>query len=100
MNKKNNLKEASKMLVEITDSVSDINFLLEKADFPAGEVSLDYLSTINFKTEKGRLTAEYDLSIARVKASVAWDYILQAKELAKNLLYASNSALDFINKQK
>ena len=47
-----------------------------------------------------RLAAEYDLRIANVKASVAWDYIIQAKELTENLLNASNAALDFINQQK
>ncbi|MBR2883648.1 MAG: hypothetical protein IKB93_02540 [Clostridia bacterium] len=100
MNKKSNLKEASIMLIGLVDNVSTLNFLLEKADFLAGEVSHDYLSTINFKTEKGRLAAEYDLKIANVKASVAWDYIIQAKELTENLLNASNAALDFINQQK
>ena len=98
MSKKNNLKEASVMLIEIVDSISNLNFLLEKADFLAGEVLHDYLDTINFKTEKGRMSAEYELSIAKVKSSVAWDYIIQAKELAERVLNESNATLDFIKK--
>lgn len=89
-----NSKDKAKMTaIEIIDTLAELDFSLEKADVLSSEVLNDYLEKITFDTEKGRLTAKYDLNIAKVKEEVVCNYIAKSvesieklKELSENIL--------------
>ncbi len=83
-----------KLLVETVDSLCEIKFFLEKAVVLADEILTDYFGKTNFKTERGRLTAEYDSNIARVKSEVVCDYITQAADMTEKLLKQANDTLE------
>ena len=87
-------ENSNKLLVEIVDSLCEIKFFIEKAEVLADEILTGYFGKINFKTERGRLMAEYDSNIAKVKSEVVCDYITQASDMTEKLLKQSNDALE------
>ena len=98
MNKKEILNTTSS-LVLMADSLTELDLLLEKLTILSQDLSFNYLDKIDINTQRGKLTAEYDLNIARVKSDVIYDYALHSKELTENLLELSKISLASIQSQ-
>lgn len=82
-----------KSLIEVVDNLAELRFFLEKIDLLADEISSDYFDKLDFKSERGRMIAEYERDIARVKAEIVCDYIAQVSAITEKSLELSNSVL-------
>lgn len=95
MNKnKSDSRELIQKTLGLADSVAEIDSILEKLYVISSDVFENYIEKINFKTEKGRLTAEYDFNIIKVMTDVIHTYIVEALEISKNLPVLSDNILD------
>ena len=82
MNTNENILEKA---ITLTDSLAELNFLLERINLLSDDVCGNYIEHINFKTERGRLTAEYDFNIVKAMIGVVHNYIVEASKIARNL---------------
>ena len=89
-------KETIEKLVNLTDSLSDLNNLIEKLYVLSGDVYDNYINRINFKTERGKLNAENDFNIIKVMMEVINSYIVEASEISRNLPEMSDNILDVL----
>ena len=71
--------------ITLTDSLAELKFLLERINILSDDVCGNYIEHINFKTERGKLTAEYDFEIIKVLTGVIHNYIVEASEISSNL---------------
>lgn len=92
-------KEKVKMAFYITEYIEELNYVLEKIDMLVYDLSENYLERINFKTEKGRLTAEYDIKIARVKADVMRDYMQQTSIVQNELTKLAKANFEMVKEE-
>lgn len=99
--KKTKLKsqELIKKSLALTDSVTELNNLIEKIFVLSGDVFENYIEKINFKTERGKLTAEIDFNIIKVMIDVIHSYIFNALEISKNLPELSNDILEMLKEE-
>ena len=89
-------KETIEKLVNLTDSLSDLNNLIEKLYVLSGDVYDNYINRINFKTERGKLNAENDFNIIKVMMEVINSCIIEASEISRNLPEMSNDILEIL----
>ena len=82
MNTNENILEKA---ITLTDSLAELNFLLERINLLSDDVCGNYIEHINFKTERGRLTAEYDFNIVKAMIGLVHNYIVEASKIAGNL---------------
>ena len=93
MNTNENILEKA---ITLTDSLAELNFLLERINLLSDDVCGNYIEHINFKTERGRLTAEYDFNIVKAMTGVVHNYIVEASKIAGNLPELLNEILDIL----
>ncbi len=93
MNTDENILEKA---ITLTDSLAELNFLLERINLLSDGVCGNYIEHINFKTERGRLTAEYDFNIVKAMIGVVHNYIVEASKIAGNLPEISKEILQEI----
>ena len=80
-------------LITLTDSISELNATIEKIYVLSSDMFENYIEKINFKTERGKLTAEIDISIIKVMMDVIHTYIAQASEMSRGLPELSDGIL-------
>ena len=99
--KKTKLKsqELIKKSLTLTDSVTELNNLIEKIFVLSGDVFENYIEKINFKTERGKITAEIDFNIIKVMIDVIHSYIFNALEISKNLPELSEDILEMLKEE-
>ena len=99
--KKTKLKsqELIKKSLALTDSVTELNNLIEKIFVLSGDVFENYIEKINFKTERGKITAEIDFNIIKVMIDVIHSYIFNALEISRNLPELSNNILETLKEE-
>ncbi len=93
MNTNENILEKA---ITLTDSLAELNFLLERLELLSDDIWGNYIEHINFKTERGKLTAEYDFNIVKVMTGVVHNYIVEASKIAGNLPEISKEILQEI----
>ena len=86
-------QELIEKLITLTDSLSELNATIEKIYVLNSDVFENYIEKINFRTERGKLTAEIDISIIKVMMDVICNYIEHAMELSSNLPQLSDNIL-------
>lgn len=95
MNKnKLNSQELIQKSLTLVDSVTEIDSILEKLYVLSSDVFENYIEKINLKTEKGRLTSEYDFNIIKVMVDVMHTYIVKAVDISSNLPALSDNILE------
>ena len=82
--------------ITLTDSLAELKFLLERISILSDDVCGNYIEHINFKTERGKLTAEYDFNIVKAMTGVVHNYIVEALEIVGNLPEISQEILQEI----
>ena len=87
-------EETIEKSINLTDSLSDLNNLIEKLYVLSGDVCDNYINRINFKTERGKLNAENDFNIIKVMMEVINSYIVEVSEISRNLPEISNDILE------
>ena len=93
---KNELKsqELIKKSLSLADSLSELDYLIKKLHVLSDNMYDNYIEKINFKTERGKLTAEMDFNIIKVMMDIMCSYIAEASEISKNLPELSNDIFD------
>lgn len=91
MNTNENILEKA---ITLTDSLAELKFSLERIDILSDEVWCNYIERINFKTERGKLSVEYDFEIIKVMMGVIHNYIDEATEISRNLPDISNDIVE------
>ena len=99
--KKTKLKsqELIKKSLTLTDSVTELNNLIEKIFVLSGDVFENYIEKIDFKTERGKQTAEIDFNIIKVMIDVMHSYIFNALEISRYLPELSEDILETLKKE-
>ena len=78
-------EEIVKKSIELTDLLSELDVLIEKIQVLSGDVCDNHIEKINFKTERGKLNAEYDFDIIKVMMDVLCNYIAEASEVSRKV---------------
>lgn len=100
MNKnRTNSQELIKKSLTLADSVAELNDLIEKIFVLSSDVFENYIEKINFKTERGKVTAEIDFNIIKVMIDVIHSYIVNALEISRNLPELSDDILQALKKE-
>lgn len=100
MNKnKSNTRELIEKSVALTDSLTELDSIIEKIHIISSDVFENYIEKVNFKTEKGKLTAEYDFNIIKVMVDVIHSYIFRASQISRNLPELSDTILEEIREE-
>ena len=99
--KKTKLKsqELIKKSLTLADSVKELNNLIEKIFVLSGDVFENYIEKIDFKTERGKQTAEIDFNIIKVMIDVMHSYIFNALEISRYLPELSEDILETLKKE-
>ena len=99
--KKTKLKsqELIKKSLTLADSVTELNNLIEKIFVLSGDVFENYIEKIDFKTERGKQTAEIDFNIIKVMIDVMHSYIFNALEISRYLPELSEDILETLKKE-
>ncbi len=99
--KKTKLKsqELIKKSLVLADSVTELNNLIEKIFVLSSDVFENYIEKINFRTERGKLTAEIDFNIIKVMIDVIHSYIFNALEISRNLPQLSEDILQTLKEE-
>lgn len=92
-------QELIKKSLSLADSVTEIDSILKKLYVLSSDVFENYIEKINFKTERGRLSAEIDFNIIKVMMDVIHTYIVQASEISRNLPALSDNILDELKEE-
>ena len=71
--------------IELTDLLSELDGLIEKIAVLGNDVCDNHIEKINFKTERGKLNAEYDFDIIKVMMDVLCNYIAEASEISRKV---------------
>ena len=77
--------EIVKKSIELTDLLLELDSLIEKIQVLSGDISDNYIERINFKTERGKLNAEYDFAIIKVMIDVLCNYVAEAGEISRKV---------------
>ena len=77
--------EIVKKSIELTDLLSEMDSLIEKIEVLCNGVCDNHIEKINFKTERGKLNAEYDFTIIKVMMDVLCNYIAEASEISRKV---------------
>lgn len=96
---KSNSQELIKKSVTLTDSIAELDAIIEKIYVISSDVFENYIEKMNFKTEKGKLTAEYDFNIIKVMIDVMQSYIARASRISQNLPELSDNILEEIKEE-
>ena len=88
------MKEIIENLIDLTDSLSELNLLIERINILSDDLCGNHIEKIDFRTERGRVNAEIDFSIIKVMADVIHDHITEASEISENLPKLSTDILE------
>ena len=91
-----NAQELIKKSVLLTDSLSELDAIIEKIYVLSSDVFENYIEKTNFKTERGKLTAEFDFNVIKVMVDVMQSYIVRASQISRNLPELSDDILEEI----
>lgn len=86
--------EIVKKSIELTDLLSELDGLIEKIHVLSDDVCDNYIEKINFKSPRGKLTAELDFNIIKVMMDVLCNYIAEASAISKNVPKLSSDIYD------
>ncbi len=84
--------------IELTDLLSELDGLIEKIDVLSNDVCDNHIEKINFKTERGKLNAEYDFNIIKVMMDVLCNYIAEVSEISRKVPKLSNDIYESLSK--
>lgn len=84
--------------IELTDLLSELDGLIEKIDVLSNDVYDNHIEKINFKTERGKLNAEYDFNIIKVMMDVLCNYIAEVSEISRKVPKLSNDIYESLSK--
>lgn len=84
--------------IELTDLLSELDGLIEKIDVLSNDVCDNHIEKINFKTERGKLNAEYDFNIIKVMMDVLCNYIAEVSESSRKVPKLSNDIYESLSK--
>ncbi len=96
MNTNENILEKA---ITLTDSLAELKFLLERISILSDDVCGNYIEHIDFKTERGKLTAEYDFNIVKTMTGVIHNYISEASEAVRNMPDVSNEIVEALKEK-
>ena len=84
--------------IELTDLLSELDGLIEKIDVLSNDVCDNHIEKINFKTERGKLNAEYDFNIIKVMMDVLCNYIAEVSEISRKVPKLSSDIYESLSK--
>lgn len=82
---KSNHEEIVEKSIELTDLLSEMDSLIEKIEVLSNDVCDNHIEKINFKTERGKINAEYDFNIIKVMMDVLCNYIAEVSEISRKM---------------
>ena len=82
---KSTTDEIVRKSIELTDLLSEVDSLIEKIQILSNDVTDNYIEKINFKTERGKLNAEYDFDIIKVMMDVLCNYVAEVSEISRKV---------------
>ena len=71
--------------IELTDLLSELDGLIEKIAVLCDDVCDNHIEKINFKSQRGKLTAELDFAIIKVMMDVLCNYIAEVSEISRKV---------------
>ena len=86
----NTQQNTKKIFVQMADCISELDMLLEKINVLTDDIFTNCLEKIDLKSERGRFCAEYDINLARIKASMVRCFVIPAVEKSNLLLALSD----------
>lgn len=84
-------------LFEIAENVSQLNFIFDRVDVLADDLSEQIDGRINLKTEWGIAYAKHELEIAEIKADMLQSGVKDAVEIIKKLLELSQRTYEMVS---
>lgn len=91
-------EEIVKKSIELTDLLSELDSIIEKIHILSDDVCDNHIEKINFKSPRGKLTAELDFDIIKVMMDVLCNYIAEASEISKKVPKLSSDIYDSLVK--
>ena len=92
-------QELVKKSLTLTDSLSELEAILEKLYVLSSDVFENHIEKFDLKTERGKLTAELDFDIIKTMIDVMHSYIVKASEISRNLPIISDSILEDLKEE-
>lgn len=89
-------KEIITKSIEMTDALTELTELMKKIQVLSVDMCDNYINKINFKSQRGKLTAEYDFDIIKVMMDVLCNYIDEVSEISKKLPNLSNDIYAYL----
>ena len=78
-------EEIVKKTIELTDLLSELDGLIEKIQVISDDICDNHIEKVNFKSPRGKLTAELDFDIIKVMMDVLCNYISEASEISRKV---------------
>ncbi len=83
-------------LFEITENVSELNFILGRIEVLSDDVVEQVCGRINLKTERGLTCARHELEVAKIKADMLQSCVCEAVSEIKKLAELSENTYEIV----
>ena len=81
-------------MLSLADSITDLDFVIDKINILSEDICLNYVEKINLNSERGKLTAEYDIKVVKSILEILHSYIIKASALSSSLPELSKNILE------